>query len=256
MNNMEQNKKYHTYTVVITPFRLAVFTESVNRLSGAKISYSVPTYSALLGIFNSIYSRPYFFWVIDECRVINRIKFAPIPRTDPFKNFGKSERYIYQYLTGCKYVVKAHFEIDKKVKEPLRYYSLSKINNAVKAEIRRGGEGGVFLGCRECQAFVHDGENEELMGYYDDFDELDLGEMFHSFSFPDSSSPYVRANSWHVVMRKGIIKFPRPRECEHRRNLYKLKRHSSTEKINNKLIGDLDEPQLFPVRNNEIPKRK
>src|SRR3989338_2148208 len=104
--------------------RYAMFTDPLTRVGGEKCSYHVPTYEALKGIAKSIYWKPTFIWIIDEVRVINRIR-TQTKGTKPL-NFGgvyPSEKNpakkkeepintlaIYTFLAEVEYQVKAHFE--------------------------------------------------------------------------------------------------------------------------------------------------
>jgi CRISPR-associated protein Cas5d len=54
--------------------RYAMFTDPLTKIGGEKCSYQVPTYEALKGIAKSIYWKPTFIWVIDEVRVMKRIR--------------------------------------------------------------------------------------------------------------------------------------------------------------------------------------
>ena len=51
----------------------ALFADVLTRPGGEKFSYPIPTYEALKGILMSIYWKPTIIWVIDECRVMNKI---------------------------------------------------------------------------------------------------------------------------------------------------------------------------------------
>lgn len=59
--------------------RYARFTDPMSNVGGEKCSYHVPTYEALKGIAKSIYWKPTFIWVIDEVRVMKRIKTQEYP---------------------------------------------------------------------------------------------------------------------------------------------------------------------------------
>lgn len=54
--------------------KYALFTDPLTKTGGEKLSYQVPTYQALKGITESIYWKPTFTWVIDECRVMHPIR--------------------------------------------------------------------------------------------------------------------------------------------------------------------------------------
>ena len=54
--------------------RHALFTDPLTKVGGEKCSYHVPTYEALKGTAKSIYWKPTLVWVIDEVRVMKRIR--------------------------------------------------------------------------------------------------------------------------------------------------------------------------------------
>lgn len=54
--------------------RFALFTDPLTKIGGEKCSYHIPTYEALKGIAKSIYWKPTFVWVIDNVRVMRRIR--------------------------------------------------------------------------------------------------------------------------------------------------------------------------------------
>ncbi len=61
------------------------------------------------------------------------------------------------------------------------------------------------------------------MGAYDEVD-LSFGIMVHGITYPDEAVEKDERNQlairlWNAQMRKGIINFPRPEECEIRRNI-------------------------------------
>jgi CRISPR-associated protein Cas5d len=74
--------------------RYALFTDPLTRIGGEKCSYHLPTYEALKGIAKSIYWKPTFIWVIDEVRVINRIR-TQTKGTKPLEFGGGNTLAIY-----------------------------------------------------------------------------------------------------------------------------------------------------------------
>ena len=54
--------------------RHALFTDPLTKIGGEKCTYHIPTYEALKGIAKSIYWKPTFIWIIDEVRVMKRIR--------------------------------------------------------------------------------------------------------------------------------------------------------------------------------------
>lgn len=81
--------------------KYALFTDPLTKTGGEKLSYQVPTYQALKGITESIYWKPTFTWVIDECRVMH-------PNTDrvkgnaPDKISGRKRSGILHIFKRCR----------------------------------------------------------------------------------------------------------------------------------------------------------
>ena len=54
-------------------------------------------------------------------------------------------------------------------------------------------------------------------GAYDDIDELGFGLSFHSFDYPDETGiDELASRFWQATMKKGILEYPRPEECQRR----------------------------------------
>ena len=87
----------------------ALFTDPLSKIGGEKCSYHVPTYEALKGIAKSIYWKPTFIWVIDEVRVMKRIR-TQTKGTKPVEYGGGNTLAIYTFLADVEYQVRAHFE--------------------------------------------------------------------------------------------------------------------------------------------------
>ena len=72
--------------------RHALFTDPLTRIGGEKCSYHLPTYEALKGIAKSIYWKPTFIWVIDEVRIMKRIRTAACSRAAHRRSSARSTR--------------------------------------------------------------------------------------------------------------------------------------------------------------------
>ena len=76
----------------------------------------------------------------------------------------------------------------------------------------------IFLGTRECQGYVEPCVFDEGSSPYDEIQELSFGLMYHGITYADEAysadtAGHMTANFWNAVMRKGIITFPKPKEC-------------------------------------------
>ena len=162
----------------------ALFSDPILRLGGEKCTYQVPTYEALKGILSSVYWKPTLIWYIDAVRVMNPIQTEV--------NENRAE------LAGDRNENK-HHEIAKRM-------------------IQKGGRRDIFLGTRECQGYVEPCVFDEGSSPYDEIQELSFGLMYHGITYADEAysadtAGHMTANFWNAVMRKGIITFPKPKEC-------------------------------------------
>lgn len=199
----------------------ALFSNPLNRVSSEKFSYPFPTYDALRGIVKSIYSKPTLLWYIDEVRVINSIQFF----TDgirPINYHGGNTLSYYTYLREVEYQVKAHFEWNLHHDELADDRNENKHYAIAKRMLERGGRRDIFLGTRECQAYVEPCEFGSGVGDYDEQPFLTYGTMVHGFIYPDEyvnegEKDKLVATFWEPIMEYGVIKFIRPEECTMRR---------------------------------------
>ena len=198
----------------------ALFSDPVNRMGGEKISYQVPTYEALKGIASSIYWKPTIIWVIDKVRVLKPIQ-SESRGVRPINYDGASGTSkplntlsVYTYLKDVEYQVQAHFEWNMNRPELAKDRNENKHHNIAKRCVNKGGRRDVFLGTRECQAYVEPCVFGEGEGVYDDYGDFPLGMMFHGFTYPDENSEKkFLSRFWNAVMTDGVIEFIRPEEC-------------------------------------------
>lgn len=204
---MENSITYRLYG------RYALFSDPITRVGGEKSSLFIPTYQALVGISESIYWKPTIKWVIDKVRVL-----API-RTEskglrPINYGGGNDLSYATYLSDVSYVVKAHFEQNKTRPDLAGDYNENKHYFIAKRCLEKGGRRDIFLGTRECGAYVEPCELYEDKGFYDDYGTMEFGLQFHSFSYPDENGEnMLYARFWKPKMVDGIIEFCKPEEC-------------------------------------------
>lgn len=217
--------------------RFAMFTDPLTRAGGEKCSYHIPTYEALKGIVKSIYWKPTFVWIVDEVRVMKRIR-TQTKGTKPL-NYGgvypsaraagkKQESFntlaIYTFLTGdpdpatnvpaVEYQVRAHFEWNLNRPELQKDRIDGKHFEIARRMLERGGRQDIFLGTRDCQGYVEPCEFGSGTGDYDGTGQLGFGLMFHSFGYPDETGTNeLQSYFWRPTMAEGILRFPRSEEC-------------------------------------------
>lgn len=194
-----------------------LFSDPIMRVGGEKCTYQVPTYEALKGIAASIYWKPTFVWHIDRVRVVNPIQ-TEVKGIRPIKYSGGNDLAYYTYLRKCRYQVQAHFEWNENRPELAGDRNENKHHEIAKRMIARGGRRDIFLGARECQAYVEPCVFGEGEGAYDGIPELSFGLMYHGITYADEAySEETRgrmtANFWYPVMRKGVIEFCKPQDC-------------------------------------------
>ena len=197
--------------------RYALFTDPLSKVGGEKCSYHVPTYEALKGIAKSIYWKPTLIWVIDEVRLMKRIR-TQTKGVKPLDLGGGNSLAIYTFLADVQYQVRAHFEWNEHRPELSDDRIEAKHHAIAQRMIDRGGRQDVFLGTRDCQGYVQACEFGSGAGELDDAGELAFGLMFHGFDYPDETGgTELRARFWRPTMVNGVIRFSHPQDCTERR---------------------------------------
>lgn len=194
--------------------RHALFTDPLTRIGGEKCSYHIPTYEALKGIAKSIYWKPTFIWVIDEVRIINRIR-TQTKGTKPLVFSGGNTLAIYTFLADVEYQVKAHFVWNLHRPELAVDRIDAKHYCVAKRMLDRGGRQDIFLGTRDCQGYVEPCEFGSGAGHYDGAGELGFGLIFHGFDYPDETGENkLQARFWRPTMIDGVIRFIPSEQCD------------------------------------------
>ncbi len=195
--------------------RYALFSDPVTRVGGEKATYQIPTYQALKGIMESVYWKPTITWVIDRVRILHPIlteskHIRPINFSGPGNTLS-----IYSYLSEPAYQVEAHFIFNEHRPEFAHDRNENKHFQIAKRMIARGGRRDIFLGTRECQAYVEPCRFGAGEGYYDNMGRMTFGLMFHGFDYPDETGrDMLGVRFWRPVMDKGIVVFPKPEDCD------------------------------------------
>ena len=194
-----------------------MFTDPLSKVGGEKCSYHVPTYEALKGIAKSIYWKPTLIWVIDEVRVMKRIR-TQTKGVKPLDLGGGNSLAIYTFLADVQYQVRAHFEWNEHRPELSDDRIEAKHHAIVQRMVDRGGRQDIFLGTRDCQGYVQACEFGAGAGELDDAGELAFGLMFHGFDYPDETGgTELHARFWRPTMVNGVVRFSHPQNCIERR---------------------------------------
>lgn len=202
--------------------RYALFTDPITKIGGEKCSYHVPTYEAIKGVLKSIYWKPTLVWHVDRIRVVKPLR-TQTKGTKPLVWGGGNSLAIYTFLHDVEYQVEAHFEWNEHRPELAQDRIDGKHFAIAKRMLEKGGRQDIFLGTRDCQAYVEPCEFGEGVGAYDDIDELGFGLMFHGFDYPDETGIHeLHSRFWQATMKHGVVEFPRPEQCEIRRFVRKM----------------------------------
>lgn len=197
--------------------RYALFTDPLTKVGGEKCSYHVPTYEALKGVAKSIYWKPTLIWVIDEVRLMKRIR-TQTKGAKPLEFSGGNSLAIYTFLADVEYQVRAHFKWNER-REALAQDRIDGKHYAIaRRMLERGGRQDVFLGTRDCQAYAEPCAFGSGQSELDTTGELAFGLMFHGFDYPDEcGGNELHARFWRPTMVNGVIRFPRPEACGNRK---------------------------------------
>lgn len=191
----------------------ALFTDPLMKLGGEKLTTQIPSYSAMKGIVESVYWKPSIIWYVDEIRVMNAIRMES-KGIRPIEYKGGNTLANYTYLRDVSYQVRAHFEFNYNRQDLQEDFNEFKHHNIAKRCVKVGGRRDVYLGARECQAYVEPCEFGSGIGHYDDVEEIHFGTMVHGINYPDETGKVMlETRLWQPVMRNGVIKFIRPEEC-------------------------------------------
>jgi CRISPR-associated protein Cas5d len=199
----------------------ALFSDPITRPGGEKFSYQTPTYQALKGIAESIYWKPTLIWYVDAVRIMKPIQ-TECKGIRPIKMNGGNDLAYYTYLRDVEYQISAHFEWNKHRQDLSYDRNENKHHNIALRSVRQGGRRDVFLGTRECQAYVEPCIFGEGVGFYDrekyGCEEIDFGIMFHGFNYPDETGrSELGVRLCQQKMINGVIEFEMPEIVERQR---------------------------------------
>lgn len=221
------SKPQHSNTVEFCVYGdYALFSDILTRPGGEKSSYPIPSYEALKGVLHSIYWKPTILWIIDSVRIMNRIQ-TERKGMRPIKYGGGNDLAYYTYLKDVCYQVRAHFEWNDNRPELAGDRNENKHHNIALRMIKSGGRRDVFLGTRECTAYVKPCVFGEGDSYYDGTGEIPYGLMYHGITYADEAvlpedAGKFTVRLWEPVMRDGVIDFIRPEECKIKRHIHDM----------------------------------
>lgn len=199
----------------------ALFTRP--ELSVERMSYDIPTPSALRGAVESIYWHPGMRVVIDRVHVMNQIRFSNVRRNEvkskgsasamrsavvngnsaPFINTKEDiQQRASMILVDVRYVVEFHFEMTGAVQDG---DNPGKFADILKRRIQKGQcYSQPYFGTREFPAYFKPYEGEwPPQGFYSDVEERDFGLMLYDMDYSDSQN--ITPMFFRAVMRNGVV---------------------------------------------------
>lgn len=210
--------------------RNALFTDPVTKIGGEKSSLQIPTPQSIKGITESIYWKPSIIWIVDEIRIMNPIQMEG-KGVRPVGNVG-NDLARYTYLRDVEYQVRVHFVFNKNRPELKEDWNENKHYFIALRSLKAGGRRDIFLGTRECQAYVEPVEFGNGAGAYDETD-MDFGLQYHSIGYPDETGEDgMVVRFWYPQMRKGRIKCLGPDECPKEQFIRKAARKTFSPQVN------------------------
>lgn len=193
----------------------ALFSSPSSKSSGDKASYQVPTKEALRGIADQIYFKPTFKNVIEEVKVLNEIKTEAMGARTLMMG-GSNDLNSYTYLKDVSYLVKFHFEWNLDREELADDRNIKKHEAIMERSLKKGGRRDIFLGTRECYAFVEKIDKEEYenaKSFYDG-QSLSFGIMFQEFIYPTNPGEELISCFTSTTMENGVISFKDSKNCD------------------------------------------
>ena len=199
----------------------ALFTRP--ELSVERMSYDIPTPSALRGAVESIYWHPGMRIVIDRVHVMNQIRFSNVRRNEvkskgsasamrsavvngnsaPFINTKEDiQQRASMILVDVRYVVEFHFEMTGAVQDG---DNPGKFADILKRRIQKGQcYSQPYFGTREFPAYFKPYEGKWLpRGFYSDVEERDFGLMLYDMDYSDPQN--ITPMFFRAVMRNGVV---------------------------------------------------
>lgn len=210
--------------------RNALFTDPVTKIGGEKSSLPIPTPQSIKGITESVYWKPSIIWIVDEIRIMKPIQMEgkgirPV-------GYSGNDLARYAYLRDVEYQVRVHFEFNQNRPELRQDWNENKHYFIALRSLKAGGRRDIFLGTRECQAYVEPVEFGSGAGTYDGMD-MDFGLQYHSIGYPDEiNEDCLTVRFWYPKMRDGKILCCRPEECPKEHTIRKARRKTFSPGIN------------------------
>jgi len=189
----------------------ACFTRPESKVE--RLTYPVPTPSAMRGLLSAIYSKPAeFYWQVNKIEVLNPIRYISFKRNEVKDVIGRNPIFVEESRTQRQsvFLKDVRYRIYATI-VPRESFGGSPASFYEQA-IRRIKAGKCYFqpcfGCRECVAYF-----EESDGKRQPIDEsIDLGLMLydvfdlHKFEVTSKAKPFI--SLFHAVLNKGVLEVP------------------------------------------------
>lgn len=179
-----------------------------------RVSYDVMTPSAARAVFEAIFWKPAFRWVVEQIDVLEPIRFTTIRRNEVGSKASLRKPHILieedrqqraaTLLKNVGYLIHARMEMMPKAgadENPAKLHEMF---------TRRAAKGQCFmqpyLGCREFPAYFE--LVEDASSYHSQTLDKDLGFMLHDMDYSDLSSPQPRF--FKATLTNGHLTVPHP----------------------------------------------
>jgi CRISPR-associated protein Cas5d len=189
-----------------------------------RVSYPVPTASAVRGILEAIFWKPEFTWRVDEVWVLRPIRYFSILRNEV--NTRASERAARGWmqsgggydasadraqrhtlaLRDVAYLIRAQVELRPGVE-----HDVAKYRDQFRRRVREGRCFATpYLGCREFSAsFAEPDGTEQPIDVTDD-----LGLMLLDLDYAPGGEGRGTPQFFHARLERGVLRFPSPQRAE------------------------------------------
>lgn len=190
---------------------LACFSRPEGKVE--RLTYPVPTPSAMRGIFNAIYSKPNeFYWQVERIEVLNELKYITFKRNEVKSAVGRSSLLVEDERTQRQTVALKDVRYRVAASIVKRESFTGTEDQLYRQALRRIRIGKCFfqpsLGCREFVAYF-----EESNGVLPPIAlSLDLGYMvydvfdLHRYEVTKKAKPAV--SLFHARLEQGVLRIP------------------------------------------------
>lgn len=190
---------------------LALFTRPEGKVE--RISYPVPTPSAMRGALSAIYSKPVeFYWQVNRIEVLKPIQYVSIKRNEVKCKIGKKPVLVEDKRTQRNSVMLKDVRYRVYASIIKRPSFAGPEEQLYEQAMRRIRQGKCFfqpcLGTRECTAYFEESdcsippidENMDIgIMLYDVFD-------LHKFANDKTAEPAISV--FHAVLENGVLEVP------------------------------------------------